>query len=319
MKRNLWIVSGLSISIVVVLAATVWVFVDRFRQAQETPFSHAMQAAPSDTARASSGPAVATEASSEEKSVPQEAAGEPEKDIKKEVSGSVFRTLSRGAALPAESECASRISPVPEIRPENRAANQAKPSVSQLQSFRSNASVTLILQLVPRITGNFTGTTDEILQWGACKWGFDVDGERAVSVVESDWRQSTLGDFEKKESLCPPDVRQGSKCPTSFGIVQVKYEEDSIPAYPMTKQSTAFNIDYKLGKQYACYTGKIDYLRERKPEKGYPSYPNGNQDQMYWGCIGWHYSGGWYDKDAIGYIQEVKNELRNRTWTQKDF
>ena len=47
---------------------------------------------------------------------------------------------------------------------------------------------------VSRVDGNFTGTTDEILQWGACKWGFDEDLVRAVAVVESWWRQSTVGD-----------------------------------------------------------------------------------------------------------------------------
>ena len=25
--------------------------------------------------------------------------------------------------------------------------------------------------LLPRVDGQFTGTTDEIFQWGACKWG----------------------------------------------------------------------------------------------------------------------------------------------------
>ena len=44
------------------------------------------------------------------------------------------------------------------------------------------------------VTGNFTGTTDEILQWGACKWGLDEDVTRARAVQESWWRQSQLGD-----------------------------------------------------------------------------------------------------------------------------
>ena len=42
--------------------------------------------------------------------------------------------------------------------------------------------------------GNFTGTTTEIFQWAACKWGIDEDTLRAVAVQESDWHQSAVGD-----------------------------------------------------------------------------------------------------------------------------
>ena len=41
----------------------------------------------------------------------------------------------------------------------------------------------------PRVTGNFTGTTDEILQWAACKWGIDEDLVRAQVAIESWWDQ----------------------------------------------------------------------------------------------------------------------------------
>ena len=42
---------------------------------------------------------------------------------------------------------------------------------------------------VSRVDGNFTGTTDEILQWGACKWGFDEDLVRAIAATETWWKQ----------------------------------------------------------------------------------------------------------------------------------
>jgi hypothetical protein len=29
------------------------------------------------------------------------------------------------------------------------------------------------------VTGDYTGTTDEILQWLSCKWGIDIDMIRA--------------------------------------------------------------------------------------------------------------------------------------------
>ena len=43
--------------------------------------------------------------------------------------------------------------------------------------------------LLPRVDGQFTGTTDEIFQWGACKWGLPDDLLRALAVRESTWYQ----------------------------------------------------------------------------------------------------------------------------------
>ncbi|MGZ8219927.1 Ig-like domain-containing protein [Methylomagnum sp.] len=234
--------------------------------------------------------------------------------------GGTSKNLPRGASLPSEADCSGRITRAGfEPRPQNATANSTVPSASQLQTFRAAANTFLAPQNIPRITGNFTGTTDEIIQWAACKWGFDPEGERGVAVVESDWLQSATGDAETDQSLCPPGTWNGSKCYTSYGILQVKYEAESKPAYPMTRQSTAFNVDYKLGNQHACYNGKIDYLSERTPAQGYPTYPNGTDDQMYWGCIGWHYSGGWYDQGAINYIKLVKTELQAKRWLLGNF
>jgi soluble lytic murein transglycosylase-like protein len=36
------------------------------------------------------------------------------------------------------------------------------------------------------VTGNFRGTTDEIIRWAAWKWGIDEDLLRAVAARESD-------------------------------------------------------------------------------------------------------------------------------------
>ena len=40
---------------------------------------------------------------------------------------------------------------------------------------------------VSRIDNRVTGTTGEVLAWGACKWGLDADLV-AVAAQESDWR-----------------------------------------------------------------------------------------------------------------------------------
>jgi len=79
-------------------------------------------------------------------------------------------------------------------------------------------------------TGDFTGTTTEIIQWAACKWGIDEDTIRAAAVPESYWHMSTVGD------VCGPVGED------SYGLLQIKNEDWSGAVihggYPHTQQST---------------------------------------------------------------------------------
>ena len=54
--------------------------------------------------------------------------------------------------------------------------------------------------LAPRISGDFTGTTEEILRWAACKWGISQNIVFAQAAVESWWRQDSLGDWGTEAS-----------------------------------------------------------------------------------------------------------------------
>ena len=54
------------------------------------------------------------------------------------------------------------------------------------------------------MTGNFTGTTDEIIQWTACKWGIDEDVVRAQAAKETYWFQKNVGDFSADPTRCVP-------------------------------------------------------------------------------------------------------------------
>jgi autotransporter family porin len=82
----------------------------------------------------------------------------------------------------------------------------------------------------------------------------------------------------------------------------------------MSRESTAFNVDYKLAYQRACMEGGNEWLRKDVPLPGFPSYPNGSGEQMLWGCVGDWYSGEWYDAKALTYIQRVREELAKRGW-----
>lgn len=224
-----------------------------------------------------------------------------------------------GAALLSEIRCSSSVKRSPfEPRPQNAQANQTVPTAQQIaglapwgasmgQDPRADA-------LRKQITGNFTGTTDEILQWAACKWGFDPNLVRAEAVVESYWRQNTTGDHTTDQSLCPPGTWDGQGCYQSYGILQIKYTFFK-SAWPMARDDTAFSAEYMYGMIRACYEGWTTYLYNATPLPGYPRYHAGDL----WGCVGRWFSGSWYDQGAVDYIQKVKTALANKTWLQAGF
>jgi hypothetical protein len=206
-----------------------------------------------------------------------------------------FPTLPPGSTLPSGAECAERVRRSDwEPRPENAQANQTK-GVSGIRV--TGGSETFNDRYVSRVDGDFTGTTDEIIQWGACKWGFDEDIARSVAVVESWWRQSHVGN-------------EGE----SFGLMQVRATVH-IGTHPYSQNSTAFNVDYALAFRRACFEGEFTWLNGAGKQGGYVP---GDE----WGCVGLWYSGDWYDGDenvphsgARAYIKEVKSRLAERTWT----
>jgi autotransporter family porin len=151
------------------------------------------------------------------------------------------------------------------------------------------------------VDGNFAGTTDEIIQWAACKWGFDTDSVRAQAVAESSWYQSWLGD-------CRYTTQPVTHGCASVGLLQVKAAD--IPttwpgAWPDAYTSTAFNVDFTLSVRRACFDGKVTWLTQFNP-----AYRAGDE----WGCIGEWYSGRWYTADAQAYITAVKADLAAKTW-----
>jgi hypothetical protein len=240
--------------------------------------------------------------------------------------GTYFATLPPHAALPSGAQCAAAIAgdASSETRPDNSVANHSVPTFVQLMQFHLapiKGSFAPIQDFL-RVDGKFTGTTDQILRWGACKWGIDEDVVRAEAVTESHWHQAEAGDRTSDLTLCPrgagfPGAWDGSTCKQSYGIMQMKFS--CFGGWPLSKDSTAFNVDFRLAYQRACMNGDISYLPQRTPAPGYPRYPMGNTDQMMWGCMGDWFSGSWYDPDALRYIGDLKAALLDRSWTQPGF
>jgi len=219
-----------------------------------------------------------------------------------------FTTLPPGAALPSDADCAARVHRSSwEPRADNYAANHTTPPSGYHVGRFSQWNAAWNANYWPRIDGQFTGTTDEIIQFEACKWGWSDNLVRAQAVVESDWHQSNLGDYESTGSgHCVPDgfATSSRGCPTSFGIIQVKwYFHPVAPAassYPYIRTSTAFNLDLQLAEMRGCYDGMSTYLG------------NTRGDQM--GCLGSWYSGDWRDPGALAYVQRVQTALKHKDW-----
>lgn len=222
--------------------------------------------------------------------------------------------------LPSDAVCAQRVSGSgTEVRRDNTAANHRTPTTVQLAQLNPwTGAIGLDAQsdaLRKRVTGNFTGTTDQIFQWAACKWGIDPDIVRAEAEAESTWHQSVTGDLTSDASLCPPDAKwKGSQCYQSYGILQIKYQYYK-GAWPMARDDTAFNVDFVYGWLRNCYEGWTDYLYDKTPTPGYPTYHAGD----IWGCVGMWYSGSWYDSGAIAYIATVKKHYEKKDWLQPSF
>ncbi len=200
--------------------------------------------------------------------------------------GGEFQTLPPGSTLPSDAQCAAQVHRSNwEPRPDNTTANH---TTGTTMSSIDGADATGNAKFAPRVDGNFTGTTDEIIQWAACKWGFNVDIVRAVAVQESTWHMSTVGDNGQ-----------------SFGLMQIKRTVHT-GTYPASANSTAFNVDYALAWRRACFEGYFNWV---------PKSAKGDE----WGCVGLWFSGSWNSSGAQNYVAKVKQHLADRTWVQPGF
>jgi len=220
--------------------------------------------------------------------------------VASEDSGTYFVTLAPGDALPTGEACARlvRQHSLPETHPENQAPNTRPGGPSVLidgaEGFREDA-------LAARITGDFSGSTEDILRWAACKWGFDEDITRSRAWTESSWSMLTAGDRSSEDWVCAL-LGLSAPCAQSYGLLQVKGTIHE-GTYPASVESTAWGVDYAMAWQRACFEGAFTWLSSQ-------GYQAGDVE----GCVGAWYSGEWYDAPASRYIAEVARNLEARPW-----
>ncbi len=210
-------------------------------------------------------------------------------------SGTKASTRPVGSAALSDAEAAARVSRSSwEPRPENYTPNHRVPTSSELASFRSVNTAPAAYK--DKVTGNFTGTTDEIIQWAAHKWGIDEDVVRAEAVQESWWKMSANGDGG-----------------LSYGLMQIK-STVSKGTFPLSRDSTAFNADYYGASIRYYYDGGATWLNDACCFSG-TTYKAGDL----WGSAGAWFAGAWYTTGAVNYINAVKGRLSDRTWAQSGF
>ena len=227
-----------------------------------------------------------------------------------------FNTLPPASKLPSDAECAVAIKPRPETKIANTTYNMTPGRQRLARNFFKSSDPRANSQIAVRVTGNFTGTTDEILQWVACKWGIDEDVVRAQVAAESGWRQASMGDWSGRAQRCAPGHRLGADgrsglCPESWGAMQIKYYFYP-SAWPGIVRSTAFNVDVAFAIWRACYEGYEIWLNDVERGKDYAAGD-------LWGCIGRWYVGRWYTPAAYRYTGIVSRRLSTRIWAQKGF
>jgi hypothetical protein len=222
-----------------------------------------------------------------------------------------------GTAPLADADAASRVRAQAENRPANFDENQYRPTAAELAAFRTGRvdrygrTMLDFNPLTAHVTGGFSGTTDEILQWAAHKWGIPEDVVRAAAVTESNWNMSQLGDRRTvgDPSIYPSFSRVAgtSEVYESLGILQVKWNPDTHwGTEPLRWRSTAFNVDYWAATVRYYYDGRCDWCS--------PGYSAG-QD---WASVGaWFNPSPW--NSSTGYLDALRGQLANRRWAQGGF
>lgn len=202
--------------------------------------------------------------------------------------------------------------------------------------------------VVPRIDGQFQGTTDETFQWAACKWGVPDNVIRAAAYQESTWYQYLVypnyaphpnrpvnlygsGDYVPNPSAdtdiyCAHiatfgyDYRidYGRNCPETFSILGIKDIWYPAWAAPYPPYEGNQNGAFPFNRNSTAFAADYYAAELRTCLNSYIDWLANPPDDL-WGCVGYWFSGAWHDSEADRYSSEVQAHLNNRVWLQTGF
>jgi hypothetical protein len=231
-----------------------------------------------------------------------------------------LRPVGSFDSLPSDVEAAAAVHRSTwEPRPENGDANRTVPTRLALAPKRDADRAydpRWNPHILERISGDFAGTTDEIFQWAAVKWGLSDNVLRTLALQESEWWQSNSGDYVDDAAECPPGL--APPCPVTYGIVGVRSTSWQ-GIYPWNKNSTAAAVDVLGGWLRGCYEGWVWWLRDHgNHSRG--TYRAGDL----WGCVGAWFSGDWHDgrvgrSSGENYIHRAQDACAQRPWLRSGF
>jgi hypothetical protein len=233
-----------------------------------------------------------------------------------------LRPVGSYASLPGDAAAAAKVHRSGwEPRPGNTPYNHTMPPTLTLrrESVAARAyDPRWNRYILGRITGHFTGTTDEIIQWAAVKWGIPDNLIRAIAYMESDWHQTVYGDYVSDRAKCPRGYRT-LPCPVTFGIAGTRSTSWQ-GIFPWNRDSTAVSLDALGAWLRGCYEGWVWWLRDHG-NRSHGVYHAGD----IWGCVGAYYSGNWHDGSSHTlhtgqhYIARARHWLRVRVWLHPGF
>lgn len=157
--------------------------------------------------------------------------------------------------------------------------------------------------------GCLGGTTEQILEWAALKWGIDKipggskDLIKAVAVKESDWYQRVRGDHENcNQNWCFPSPGFFGTDYQTFGLTGIKRTAWA-DTWDKSHTSTAFAADFYGAAFRAYYDGAIPWASRTK------------------GDI-WRTVAAWYcgcDDGWDSYSESVRQYLAEKEWAKAYF
>jgi hypothetical protein len=158
----------------------------------------------------------------------------------------------------SDSYCAARVQLAPEHQPANATANAYQLPAGTVIPWGPYTNETAETAYnFSKVDGNVPQgfTTDEILEWAACKWGMDQNIAKAEAFQESSYNQATLGDLDScggYDSYGILQVRATNPAACTAGTV----ENSAWGGYPYTADSTAIDADAQMARLRAVYDGQ---------------------------------------------------------------